>query len=106
MKQIKAFVHRGRVADIVHGLREAGYTRIGLIDVKGLLHALSAREQQYSVELGEQVTSEIQIELYCEDAQVDAAVALMRQHGRTGKRDAGWIYVSQVDAAFPIDARD
>ena len=49
---------------------------------------------------------ELLIELFCEDDQVDTAVALVRKHGRTGKRDAGWIYVSRVDAAFPIDSRD
>ena len=55
MKQIKAFVHRNRVGDIVHALDAAGFTRLSLFDVKGMLRALSAREQEYSVELGEKM---------------------------------------------------
>jgi nitrogen regulatory protein P-II 1 len=106
MKLITAFIHRGRVADIVQALREAKFKRISLNDVTGLLRALSTREQGYSVELGEQVTMEIHLELFCEDAQVDQAVQIMRKHGRTGQRDAGWIYVMPVDAAFAIDSRD
>src|SRR3546814_19739013 len=60
MKQIKAFVHRNRAADLVHELEAAGFRRLSVFDVKGLLWALSAREQQYSVEFGDQVISEMQ----------------------------------------------
>ncbi|MCO5055832.1 P-II family nitrogen regulator [Thermomonas sp.] len=67
MKQIKAFVHRNRVTDLIHALEAAGFQRLSLFDVKGLLRALSAREQQYSVELGDKVINEIQMELFCED---------------------------------------
>src|SRR3546814_14586987 len=58
-------------------------------DVKGLLWALSAREQQYSVEFGDQVISEMQMELFCEDSEVDSAVEIFRRKGRTGHPDAG-----------------
>lgn len=53
MKQVKAFVHRNRVGDLIHALDAAGFRRVSLFDVKGLLRALSAREQEYSVELGD-----------------------------------------------------
>ena len=45
MKQIKAFVHRNRVSDLIHALEAGGFKRLSLFDVKGLLRALSAREQ-------------------------------------------------------------
>jgi nitrogen regulatory protein P-II 1 len=106
MKRITAFVHRGRMADIVHALREAGFKRMSLNEVTGLLRALSAREQAYSVELGEQVTVEIHLELFCEDSQVDQAIQILRTQGRTGQRDAGCVYVTPVEAAFAIDSRD
>ena len=103
MKQIKAFVHRNRVSDLIHALEAAGFRRLSLFDVKGLLRALSAREQEYSVEYGDQVTSEVQMELFCEDADVARAVEIFRSLGRTGKTDAGWIYVSAVEQSIPID---
>lgn len=102
MKQIKAFVHRNRVGDLLHALDAAGYRRVSLFDVKALLRALSAREQEYSVELGEKVVSEVQIEVFCEDGDVDAATELIRRVGSTGHRDAGWIYVSSLELAIPI----
>lgn len=97
MKQLKAFVHRNRIGDLIHALEDAGFRRLSLFDVKGLLRALSARELEYSVELGEKVISEVQIEVFCEDAEVSRAVEVIRQAGRTGHRDGGWIYVSAVE---------
>lgn len=106
MKQIKAFVHRNRVSDLIYGLEAAGFRRLSLFDVKGLLRALSAREQEYSVEFGDQVISEVQMELFCEDDDVMRAVEIFRKIGRTGHAEAGWIYVSNVDQAFPINGID
>ena len=106
MKQIKAFVHRNRVSDLIHALAAGGFKRLSLFDVKGLLRALSAREQQYSVEFGDQVISEVQMELFCEDDELTRAVEIFQRVGRTGRVDAGWVYISNVEQAIAIgDAR-
>lgn len=106
MKQIKAFVHRNRVSDLIHALEASGFKRLSLFDVKGLLRALSAREQQYSVEFGDQVISEVQMELFCEDDELTRAVEIFQRVGRTGRVDAGWVYISNVEQAVAIgDAR-
>ena len=103
MKQLKAMVHRNRIGDVIHALEDAGFRRLSLFDVKGLLRALSAREQEYSVEFGDQVINEVQMELFCEDSDVARAVGIFRQVGHTGRPDAGWVYVSPVEQAFAID---
>lgn len=102
MKQIKAFVHRSRVSDLVHALSVAGFQQLSVFDVKGLLRALSAREQEYSVEFGDRVTSEMQMELFCPDEDVHRAVEIFLRVGSTGRTGAGWVYVAQVDEAFQI----
>lgn len=104
MKQLKAFVHRNRAADVVHALDAAGFRRVSLFDVKALLRVLSAREQEYSVELGDKVISDVQIEVFCEDGEVVQATGVIRQAARTGHRDSGWIYVSAVEQALPIES--
>lgn len=104
MKQIKAFVHRNRVSDLIHALGAAGFQKLALFDVKGMLRALSAREQEYSVAFGDMVISEVQMELFCEDGDVAQAVEIFRRVGRTGQSDAGWIYVSAIEQAIPIDS--
>jgi nitrogen regulatory protein P-II 1 len=42
------------------------------------------------------------MELFCDDADVSRAVEIFRSVGRTGKADAGWIYISQIEQAIPI----
>lgn len=103
MKEVKAFVHRGRVADIVHALEQAGFRHLSVIDVKGLLRALSDREQNYSITIGNRVTNEVKLEVVCEDDLAARAVELIRLHGRTGQTEGGWVYQSTVDHAWPID---
>jgi nitrogen regulatory protein P-II 1 len=43
MKEIKAFIHRNRIADIVHALKAAEFGNISVIDVKGMLKALDSQ---------------------------------------------------------------
>ncbi len=69
MKEIKAFLHRNRVPDVVHALRQAGLhaprAHLSVIDVRGTLAALDARERGYSVEAGEPMIAEVKLELIC-----------------------------------------
>jgi len=103
MKEIKAFIHRNRISDVVHELKQAGYKYISVVDVLGLLKALSSQEQQYSVALGTKVVSEIKLELVCDDGQLDDAIDIISRQGRTGQKTAGWIYVTDVEQAIKID---
>lgn len=102
MKEIKAFVHRGRAADIVHALLGAGFDQISLVDVKGTLHALTRQETEYSVEYGESVITEIKIEVVCDDGQVDQVLGLIRTKGRTAHA-SGWVYISEIEKAMRLD---
>ena len=103
MKYVKAFVHRNRVGDLVHALEVEGFRQLSLFDVRGLLRALSPREQDYSVELGGSVISEVQMQLFCEDERVPRAVEIFRTVGRTGRAESGWVYVGPVEQAHSID---
>jgi nitrogen regulatory protein P-II 1 len=103
MKEIKAIIHRNRIADVVHALKGAGFGNLCIADVKGMLKAMGNKEQDYSVELGEAVITEIRLELVCEDARVDEAARLIQQHARTGKPDAGWIFVNDIGQAIRIE---
>lgn len=103
MKEIKAFIHRNRIADVIHALKNAGFKNLCIADVSGTLKALDRKEQNYSVELGEAVISEIRLELVCDDARVDEATRLIQARARTGQPEAGWIYVIDVRQAIRIE---
>lgn len=102
MKEIKAYLHRHRVADVVHALENAGFRNLCIIDVKGLLRAVDASEQDYSLELGGPTITEARLEMMCEDRHLGLAIRLIEEHGRTGQPEAGWIFVSEISDAFPI----
>jgi nitrogen regulatory protein P-II 1 len=103
MKRITALLHVHRMSDIVHALEAAGERRISILHAHGLLQAATAREQNYSVELGERMTQEIQLDVFCDDAKVEELVDLIRRHGRTGQMNSGWIFVAPVEDGLPID---
>ena len=103
MKRITALRHAHRMSGIVHALEAAGERRISIVHAHGLLRASSAREQQFSVELGERMTQEIQLDVFCDDNRVEELVDLIRSHGRTGQANSGWIFVAPIDDGVPID---
>lgn len=108
MKEIKAFIHRNRVGDVMHALSHSGLCsdncNLSVIDVKGTLAALDNMEQDFSVEMGGRVITEVKLELVCDDDRVDTAVELIRENARTGQARAGWIFVNDIGAAYCIDA--
>lgn len=103
MKEIKAFIHRGRAADAVHALVSAGYTQLSVTDVKGTLDALTDAETDYSVEFGESIITEVKVEIVCETERVDGALAILRTSAHSS-RSSGWAYVVDVEQAVKLDA--
>jgi nitrogen regulatory protein P-II 1 len=102
-REVKAFIHRNRIADVVDALYQAGFRNLTVIDVQGLLKALDSKEQRYSVEIGQKVITEVKLELVCEgENQTAEAIELIRKHARTGQPHAGWIYVTGLLASSEI----
>lgn len=103
LSEIKAYIHRNRVANVVNALINAGFNNLTVIDVQGLLKALDRKEQSYSIEIGQKVVTEVKLELVCEnETQTAEAVRIIGEHGKTGQLSAGWIYVSDVRSAIEI----
>ena len=111
MKEIKAYVHRNRVADVIAALKgspawnasQAGRQHnLTLYMVKGSLLPLDDAERRYSVDLGEEVVDEYKLELHCEDGQVDELVQAISAAARTGQASAGWVYVVDIVRAESI----
>jgi len=103
IREVKAFVHRNRIADVVGALSSAGFKNLSVIDVQGLLRALDSKEQQYSVAIGQKVITEVKLELVCENESKTAeAVALIREHAKTGQPSAGWIFITEIQSVVEI----
>jgi len=102
-KEVKAFIHRSRVADVVNALNNAGFHGISVVDVQGTLKALSGQEQQYSVEIGQKVVKEVKLELVCDNENRTAeAVAAIRENAKTGQPSSGWILITEIQSVIEI----
>ena len=111
MKEVKAYVHRSRVADVIAALKDCpawGSARAGrrhnlaVYVVKGSLLPLDSGEQHFSMDLGDEVVNEYKLEMLCEDNEVDAIVAALKTSAHTGQAVAGWITVTEVVQAIAI----
>lgn len=114
MKEIKAYIHNHRIADVIRAVKESGLCNtdgtlgcrnLAVIPVQSLLKAVDAKEQHYSIELAEAVINESKLELICEDRQADALVEIIERAARTGQAEAGWVYVSDIIQAVPVAGR-
>ncbi len=107
MKEIKAFVHRNRIADVLHALKHAGLCKdncnISVVDVKGMLAALDNSERDYSLELGGTIITEVKLELVVADDKTDAIVKIICEQARTGQASAGWVFVNEIQEAYKIE---
>ncbi|MGH8852801.1 MAG: P-II family nitrogen regulator [Telluria sp.] len=111
MKEIKAYVHSNRVADVIAALKACkawggdagdGQHNLTAYVVKGSLLALDNAERHYSVDLGAEVINEYKLEFLCEDMDVDELVSAIRTTAQTGQPNAGWVTVTDITQAVPI----
>lgn len=110
MKEIKAYVHASRIADVIAGLKDSPVWgnpdhdehNMAVYIVKGSLRPLDDAERHYSLELGEEIINEYKVELHCHDEDVPALIDVIRRAARTGSTVAGWIYVVDIVSAEPI----
>ena len=104
-REVKAFIRRSRVVDVVSGLWAAGFHKLTLVDGRNVLRALIAEEQDYSmaVEIEKEVMAEVKLELVCEtETRTAEAVALIRELAKTGQPDSGRIFVSELQTSIDI----
>jgi len=112
MKEIKAYVHRSRVAAVIEAVKstgawvarrgDAGQHNLTMYAVQGSLAPLDESERHYSIALGQEVVNEFKLELHCDDEDVAELTGAIHAAGRTGQSRAGWIYVIDIVSAEPI----
>lgn len=111
MKELKAYVHRDRVADVVAALKESagwgGQTgdashNLAAYIVRSVVSSPDAGDRRYSTELGEEIVNEYKLELICPDEDVEELVRVISAAALTGRPLGGWITVGPLDFAQRI----
>lgn len=102
MKEIKAYCRPERVEAVVRALREAGLPHLTIVHVRSLGERVALERAPISVEAGAHYVEHAKLELVCSGADVERAVALIREEARTGAPGDGIIFVSPVEGAIKI----
>ena len=111
MKELKAYVQKERVADVIDALKNSAVWggvggdaahNLAVYLVRGLVAAGADQQRRYSTELGDEVVNEFKLELICADSEVAEIVRVIGAAARTGDANAGWITVGDLEQAVRI----
>ncbi len=102
MKAIKAYVQRGCVDSVIRTLKSAGFFNIRVAHMSRIPDASGTSREEQCFSVGEKMTSEVSLELVCEDRRFEEAVTIIFDNGQSCDPEPGWIYVSTVDMEIRI----
>ncbi len=102
MKEIKAYLRPEKVDAVVHALDDAGFHAITVIPVYAIGSLADPRVHKISVLALKSCSNICKLEMICHDEDVQRAVHLITELGRSGYPGDGAIFVSTVDRAIKI----
>ena len=105
MKEIKAYIRRHRVNDVIEALQKAGAPGITVVEVHPVgygydpnffeSHAFSVTERYAHWDV-------VKLEVVCADRDVEKLIQVVEEQSRTGGKGDGRIFVSEVLDAVRI----
>lgn len=103
-REITAFIHRSRVADVANALRTAGFRNVTLLDTRLLSQAFEAKGREHSLSTGNGASPTVKLEVICDNESKTAeAIALIRAYAKANEPYAGRIYISELLSGMDID---
>lgn len=102
MREIKAYIRRERVEQVVHGLREAGVAQLSLNHVHSVGVGVNRKHWEPLLEAASLAMQVTKLELVCTERQVEGFIEVIRRRACTGEPGDGLIFVSPVDQAVKI----
>lgn len=110
MKEVKAYVHRDRVADVIAALKASGSWgseggdshNLAAYIVRSVVSPPHGTDRHYSTDLGDEIVNEYKLELICPDEEVEELLRIISAAALTGGPMGGWITVAPLDVAQQI----
>jgi len=101
MIEIKAYIRRDKIEDVITGLMAGGVAGFTVTDVCGL-GAASTDKSQWSIEYCKKYTSITKLEIVCHNEDEAHIVEFITEKARTGHRGDGMIFVTPISGAVRI----
>ena len=102
MKEIKAYVRRSAIREVVDALEQAGFSCMSVFDVPGLGLLADPSSSKYSTEFVKPYSTVVKIEMACKNEDADRAVEIIKQNAQTQHPGDGIILVSPIERSVKI----
>jgi nitrogen regulatory protein P-II 1 len=102
MKKIEAIIRPHKLDEVHEALLEAGYYGLTVTEVRGYGRQKGHKEIYRGSEYHIEFVPKLKIELVCEDAKCEKAIAIILQVAKTGDVGDGKIFIINVDEAIRI----
>jgi nitrogen regulatory protein P-II 1 len=101
MREIKAFIRRSRATVVIKALRDNDFKSITVAEVEGT-GRFTRPDAKPSLKFTVTHSKMAKLEIVCEKEDVETIVKLIHEHGGTGEKGDGIIYVSDVEQIFKV----
>lgn len=102
MKEIKAYVRRSKMDDIVHGLKSIGVKAMSIIPVEGIGALADPGASELSLNYVTNYSMVYKLEIVCRESDTQRIVdTLLNLAGSRAKGD-GVIFISEIERAIKI----
>lgn len=102
MREIKAFIRRTKIDDVVHGLKEIGVKAMSILPVEGIGALSDPSASRLSLNYITSYSMMYKIEVVCREADTNRIVGVILKCAQTGAKGDGVIFVSSIERAVKI----
>ena len=99
MKELKAYIRRGEINEVVENLQRAGAPGVSVIEIHPVGYGYEANPfEPHGARLVDRYRhlAIAKLEIMCPDSQVDHLIEIIQASSRTGNPGDGMIFVSDV----------
>ena len=102
MKEIKAYIRRSKMDDIVHGLKSIGVKAMSVIAVEGIGALADPETSELSLNYVTNYSMVYKLEIVCRESDTQRIVDTLLDLARTGAKGDGVIFISDIERAIKI----
>lgn len=102
MKEIKAYIRRSKMDDVVHGLKSIGVKAMSVIPVEGIGALADPEASELSLNYVTSYSLVYKLEIVCRAVDAPHIVDKLRELAHTGTKGDGVIFISDIERTIKI----
>lgn len=102
MKLVKAYIRPMLLEEVYTALRKEGYCCMTVFEGEGTGRYSDPSDRHGSLKFPAMHTDVVKIEIAAEDSDVEPISEIIQEHGRTGRKGDGIVFVSPIEQVTRI----